>query len=256
MMRYYSAMLSIILVAVFAGLVQGYEVVDVNNGATLKGTVQFKGTVPPDEANVIDKDVDYCGKGEKVGKYVVSDSKVKNAMVWLEGVTKGKAIPKSSVAVAIKNCNALPHVSAGFVGGKYVFKNEDDIMHTVQLKLGLAYHKQVSQRPLKDGATIYNLALPIKGMQIKKPIKKYHRYTKETGFIQIKSNTHNWIRGYIFIFDHPYAVVTNENGAFKMDNIVSGEYLLKIWHEGFGMQERKVRFAEGQLVEADIEFGK
>jgi hypothetical protein len=174
----------------------------------------------------------------------------------LEGVTKGKTIPNSFVAVAIKNCNALPHVSAGFVGGKYVFRNDDDIMHTVQLKLGLAYQKQASQRPLKDGATIYNLALPIKGMQIKKPIKRYHRYTKDTGFIQIRSNTHNWISGYIFIFDHPYAAVTDEKGAFTMNNIISGEYLLKIWHEGFGMQERKIRVAAGQLVEADVEFGK
>jgi hypothetical protein len=239
---------------VFIDLAQGYDVVEVKNGAILKGMVNFKGSVPPDETTVIDKDVDYCGKEHKAGKYVVTNSRVKNVIVWLEGVKKGKPIPKKSVAVIIKNCNAEPLVNAGFVGGKYVFINEDDILHTVQLKLGLAYQKEVSGRPLKAGATIYNIALPIKGLQIKKPIKKYHRYTEETGFIQITSNTHDWIRGYIFIFDHPYATITDEKGTFKLDNVLPGEYLLRTWHEGFGMREKKVKITPGGLVEANIDF--
>ncbi|MCK5504841.1 MAG: carboxypeptidase regulatory-like domain-containing protein, partial [Thermodesulfovibrionia bacterium] len=123
-------------------------------------------------------------------------------------------------------------------------------------KLGLAYQKRVSRRPLEDGATIYNLALPKKGLQIEKPIKKWHRYTEETGFIQVRSNTHNWIRGYIFIFDHPYAAVTDEKGSFLIDNLPPGEYLLKAWHEGFGMKERKIRVKSGETAEVKIAFAK
>lgn len=256
MMRYFLAILSIILLGVFTGLAQGYEVVEVKNGATLKGIVNFKGSVPLDETIVIDKDVDFCGKEKRVGKYVVNHSKVKNAVVWLEGVKQGKAIPQKQVTVTIRSCDAEPLVNIGFVGGNYVFSNEDDILHTIQLKLGLAYQKKASGRPLKDGATIYNIALPIKGLKIKKPIKKYHRHTKDTGFIQIKSNAHNWIRGYIFVFDHPYAAVTDEKGAFMMGNIMPGEYLLKSWHEGFGMQEKMIRITPAGHLEASIEFGK
>jgi hypothetical protein len=142
------------------------------------------------------------------------------------------------------------------VGGEYLFKNEDEILHTIQLKLGLAYQKRISERPVKDGATIYNLALPLKDLQIEKPIKNYHKYSEETGFIQIRSNIHNWINGYIFIFDHPYAAVTDEKGAFVMDNIPPDEYLLKVWHEGFGMQEKKIKVTPGGLVEANIAFDK
>jgi hypothetical protein len=114
----------------------------------------------------------------------------------------------------------------------------------------------VSERPVKDGATIYNIALPLKDLQIEKPIKNYHKYSEETGFIQIRSNIHNWINGYIFIFDHPYAAVTDEKGAFVMDNIPPDEYLLKVWHEGFGMKERKIKVTPGGLVEANIAFGQ
>ncbi len=256
MVRYYGGIFSFLLLVVLVNPAVGYEVVDVANGAIMKGTVNFTGSVPADETPVIDKDVDYCGKNRNTGKYIVTDSRVKNVVVWLEGVEKGKAIPHKPVAVTIKGCNAEPLVNTGFVGGKYVFVNEDDILHTIQLKLGLAYQKQVSGRPVKDGATIYNIALPIKDLQIKKPIKKYHRYTKDTGLIQIKSNVHTWIKGYIFIFDHPYAAVTDEKGAFKMDNIPPGEYLLKTWHEGFGMQEKKIKIMPGDNLEASIEFDK
>jgi hypothetical protein len=241
---------------VSAGAVQGYDVVKVENGATLKGTVNFTGSVPADETIVINADADYCGKEQKVGKYLVSDSKVQNVVVWIEGIEKGKVLPKKEVDVSIKNCRAVPHVNVGFVGGEYVFKNEDEILHTVQSKLGLAYQKKVSSRPLEDGTSIYNLALPRTGHEVKKPVKRWHRYTEDTGFIQIRSNTHNWIRGYIFVFDHPYAAVTDQYGAFEMDGLPAGDYVLKVWHEGFGMQEEKISIKSGKSMEVEIAFAK
>jgi len=156
----------------------------------------------------------------------------------------------------IKDCRVVPHVNVGFVGEEYIFRNDDRILHTIQLKLGLAYQKKVSQRPLEDGASIYNIALPKTGLEVRKPIKKWHRMTADTGFIQIRSNTHNWIRGYIFIFDHPYAAVTDAEGAFEMDGLPPGEYTLKAWHEGFGLQERKINIKTGESVEIEVAFAQ
>lgn len=237
-------------------LAHGYEVIEVKNGANLKGTISFKGSIPQDKSIVVNKDVEYCGKELKTGAYIVENSMVKNVVVWIEGVNRGKKIPKIQVPITIKTCMAVPHVNVGFVNGEYVFRNDDEILHTTQLKLQLAYQKMVSRRPLKDGATIYNLALPKKGVEIKKPVKWWHRYSEDTGFIQIRSNTHNWIGGYIFIFDHPYAAITNEDGEFVIDNIPPGEYLLKIWHEGFGTEEKKIDVKSGETAEVKIAFAK
>ncbi len=254
MMKYFMMILSLISWMGAAHAVMGYDVSDVKNGAAIKGTVTFKGDVPADEKILIDENAEYCGKEQQAGKYIVSDSMVKNVVVWIEGVEKGKAVPLKPVNITIKNCRTVPHVNIGFVGGEYVFRNDDDILHTVQSKLGLAYQKRTSSRPLEDGASIYNLALPQKGLEVRKPVKKWHRYTEETGFIQVRSNTHNWIRGYIFIFDHPYAAVTDEKGAFLIDNLPPGEYVLKVWHEGFGTREQKIKVASGATEEVGIAF--
>jgi hypothetical protein len=256
MIKYFLIIVTMLFGALSVDAVQGYDVIKVSNGATVKGTVNFKGNVPPDETITINTDAEYCGKQQKVGKYLISDSRVKNAVVWIEGIEKGKAVPKKMVDVAIKNCRAVPHVNVGFVGGEYVFRNDDEILHTVQSKLGLAYQKKVSSRPLEDGASIYNLALPKTGIEVKKPIKKWHRITEDTGFIQVRSNTHNWIRGYIFIFDHPYAAVTDAKGTFEMAGLPAGEYTLKAWHEGFGMQEKKINIKSGESVEIEIAFAQ
>lgn len=253
-MKYTTVILAIGLWAVSVNASGGYEVVQVENGATLKGTVNFEGIVPPNERYTIDRDIEHCGKEQEAGVYMVSDSKVKNVVVWVDRVIKGKPITKSTVDLKIEKCMVQPRVSVGFVGGKYVMRNEDDILHTIQLKLGVAYQKRVSGRPVKDGATIYNLALPLKGRRVEKLIKRYHSYSSDTGFVKITSNLHTWIKGYIFVFEHPYAVVTDKKGAFAIDNLLPGEYLLKAWHEGFGSREMKIRVASGEIVERKITF--
>ncbi|KWT76417.1 putative lipoprotein [Candidatus Magnetominusculus xianensis] len=231
-----------------------YEGGALKGGADVKGVVKYSGTPPKEEPVRIGKDEAVCGKEQKPGAYVVSTDKgVKNAVVWLEGVENGKPLPKQDVGISIKGCKIEPLVNVGFVGGDYVIKNEDTILHTVQLKLGLQYHNSMSSRPLIDGSTILNLALPNKDEVINKPIRRYHKLTKDTGYISVKSNTHDWMRGYVFVFDQPYAVVTDNSGKFELTNVPPGDYILKVWHEGTGTYEQKIKVsAETKPIEIDI----
>ncbi len=247
----------LIALLLFTGVAMGYEVVEVKNGATIKGVVSFKGTLPADETIAIDRDVEVCGKEQKLNKYIITDSKVKNAVVFIDRPQKGKPLSADTpVDLTIKNCKVEPLVSVGFVGGRFRFKNDDSILHTLQPKLWLEYQRRVSDRPLKDGATIYNIAFPRKGRVIEKPIKESHRYQPDTGLIRVTSNTHTWMRGYVFAFDHPYAAVTDDKGSFALENLLPGEYVLKVWHEGLGMQERKIKVSFGEVLEVEVEFSK
>ncbi len=236
-------------------VVNAYEVVNVKNGATLKGKVVFKGTPPDDEVIVIDRNPNFCGQEKPTNKYLIKDGRVKNVVIWLEGISKGKPIPERDVSIIIKDCTISPLVSIGFVGKKYRIKNMDPILHTIQLKLGLSYHKDVSTRKLTYGATIYNFALPEQGMEVIKPIKRFHRYTSKTGFIRVTSNAHPWMRGFIFVFDHPYAAITDEKGEFEIDEIPPGEYVLKYWHEGNGIKEQKIRISPGEVKSIELQLG-
>jgi hypothetical protein len=248
---------SILFVAAFAGIALGHEVVEVKDGATIKGVVKFKGTVSADETIAIDRNTDICGKEQKLNKHIINDSMVKNVVVFIDDPKKGKPIPKDSkVELAIKKCMVEPLVSIGFVGGNFILRNDDEILHTLQLKLWLEYQLKVSARPLKDGATIYNIAFPQKGKVIEKPIKAAHRYQADTGVIRVTSNSHTWMRGYVFAFDHPYAAVTDDNGSFVIDNLLPGEYTLKIWHEGFEWQEKKIKLTEKETANIEIVYEK
>ncbi len=273
MSRYFS-ILSIILFILSGWLVQGCKdknstnktsatkkVIFVKNSTAptsnmLKGTVKLKGNVPQDKDIVIDRNINTCGNSQKTNKYIVSNSRIKNVVVWIDNPKKGKALPKKTVKITIKRCEVKPRVNIGFVGGSFLAKNEDPILHTLQLKLWLAYQKKVSSRPLADGISIYNFAMPKQNMQIKKPIKHFHRYRKDTGLIRVTSNAHNWMRGYIFIFDHPYAAITDEKGTFVINDLAPGEYILKAWHEGFGFQKKRIKISSDKGLEVELEFGK
>lgn len=246
-----------LLFAGFPDRIPAYEIKDIKNGGAVKGVVKFIGKVPQAESIAIDKDTSVCGPVHNLDKYRVVNSGMANAVVFIENPGHGKPIPKDSVvALSIHACKVEPLVSIGFVGGKFMFRNNDDILHTLQLKLWLEYQRLASARPLKEGATIYNIAFPKKGVNIEKPIKSYYRYHKDTGFIRVTSNSHPWMRGYVFVFDHPYAAVTDDNGGFMLDNLPQGEYTLNVWHEDLGIEQKTLKVAPGKTLELEVEIGE
>jgi hypothetical protein len=61
--------------------------------------------------------------------------------------------------------------------------------------------------------------------------------------------------GYVYIFTHPYAAVTDEKGEFSIGDIPSGSYEIKAWHEGFGeISLGKVTVAAGEAVIVNANF--
>lgn len=57
---------------------------------------------------------------------------------------------------------------------------------------------------------------------------------------------------YLFVMEHPYFAVTNEEGQFKIEGLRSGEYTLAAWHEEFGEQELKLSI--GATTSSKLEF--
>jgi hypothetical protein len=250
-----AALLLLPFLLLYAGAASAYESVELQDAFSVSGRVTYSGSIdhaPPYTGAMST----YCSKEGLQSRYDLKDSGLNDVVVWIEGIDQGAGFRNRNAEIVIKDCFIFPLVNIGFVGGEYKFTNSDDDLHTIQLKVGLKNHSQVSGRDLSRGATIYNFAMPRKGMTVKKRIKKYHVYSDKRGLIQITSNTDPWMRGYIFIFDHPYAVVTSVNGAFTIDNVPPGEYVLKLWHEAAGLKETRITVKENKGTSVEIDMAK
>ena len=154
------------------------------------------------------------------------------AVVFLKDVTGGTVPTRDTTITHRPGGTFEPAVSIGFVGSQFVFKNEDDQLHTTHLLLHLASQLARSGRPLKNGATVYNIALPIPGMEVSRPIKAYAEFTDDTGVIDVRCNPHPGETASLLVFDHPYAAVSGADGAFTIPDVPAGSHDVWVWHDG------------------------
>ncbi|RJQ47939.1 MAG: PEGA domain-containing protein [Nitrospiraceae bacterium] len=216
-----------------------YEVVDVKNGGSIKGKIKASAKID-DPVLTIDKDVDFCGKSQPARMYILSPAlEVKNVLVFIEEVQKGKAAPKTNITIDNTKCYFEPIVGVAFKGANFVIKNSDNILHNTNLGI-----------LLKDKrSTVYNLALPTKDQVITKPIRR-------GGLHAIKCDAHAWMRAYLYVADHPYAAVTDANGNFELKDLLPGKYKVTIWHEGFAEVTKEVEVAEGKASDLSVTLSK
>lgn len=212
----------------------GYEGGTVSNGGEIKGKIKVTGAIPKDETVTVDKDQQHCGNSLPREKYVISsDGGVQHAVVFIQGINKGKAISKSDVLIDNKKCAFHPHVQVGTLGQSMVVRNDDPMLHNTHMYL--------------NKKTIFNAALPRTGMEIKKPINR-------EGLVEVHCDAHTFMQGWFYIVDHPYITVTDAQGNFAIKDVPPGTYTVKIWHEALGEQEKAVTVAPNGSVEVVAEF--
>jgi hypothetical protein len=204
---------------------------EIKNGGNIEGVVEFAGSpVPQDKAITLSSDVKYCGKERHEGKYLITgDNRIKNVVVFLEAIKAGKAIPNETVTVIDSKCELTPRVAVGFKGNKFIIENDDPVLHSAHV---YAYAK---------GKTMYNIALPERGSTVTKTLTK-------TGLLELNCDCHPWMIGYVYVLDHPYATVTNENGKFTITDVPPGRYTVEAWHEALGTTKITDVNVEGGVV--------
>ncbi len=215
-----------------------YESMEVKNGGSIEGTVEFTGAdVPKDQVvKVMAEYVPYCGKTLPAERYLIKNRKIKNVVVYIEGIKAGRPVPADSVTLTNAGCAFVPHVAVGFKGTNFIQRNDDPIFHNIHTYW--------------DGKTMYNINLPGEGMSITKPLKK-------TGLIEIECDSHHWMHGYIYVTDNPYAVITDDNGEFSLKDIPAGTYTVVAWHEMLDkVWAYRVRVESGKVTTLKLEYKK
>ena len=221
-----------------------YKTIDVTDGATLVGTIKLKGQ-PPAPARVSfparlnHEDKKYCGGHRPLvaSKYVVGAARrLKNVVVWVEGVTRGKKRQKKSGRLVNKFCRFLPHVQSIDVGAKVVVENRDPIMHNTHPSY------------VHDKRTAFNIAMPMKGAKLRKKVRR-------AGVLEAKCDAgHVWMSAWIHAFKHPYHMTTGRDGAFVIGELPAGSYVLKVWHEAAGVVSRQFTVVPSQKLRLDFEL--
>jgi plastocyanin len=214
-----------------------YEAVEVTDGGTLTGVVRFAGVPPRLAPLAVNKNRELCGEQKPSEALVVGrEGGVRGSVILIEGVTRGK---KATGEVVLDNhkCLFVSHVSAVALGDRVRVRNSDTILHNTHGFMG---------KP-----TLFNLALPNKDQVI-----DITRRLRKPGVVRILCDAHPHMSAWMVVHDSPYVAVTDERGAFKIDDIPPGTYRVTMWHEGFRARgvdkDGRPQYDDPQTVSRDI----
>ena len=147
---------------------------------------------------------------------VITDPKtrgLKNAVVWVESVPA--RIPPEALSTVIQDQNNWtfrPHVLAVRALQTVRFVNSD-----------LSNHNVHSVTP---GAE-FNFATPGS-----KDYQVTYRFRRPTGTdpVKLACDTHTWMRGWVYVFEHDAYAVTDATGKFRIDAVPAGSRRLRVHH--------------------------
>ncbi|MGF1579020.1 MAG: hypothetical protein ACFCD0_06620 [Gemmataceae bacterium] len=169
-----------------------------------------------------------CGKVP--GDDWVVDAKtrgVKWVAVFLKPSAKNgkiKVAPKAAAADLKKviidqpACRFIPHMTTMTEGAVLVAKNSSTILHN--FKYGQPFNpRQISG----NVAIVGGLSVNITGAVADDSLP-----------INIECNIHPWMRGYLWVLDHPYHAVTDEKGVVTLKHVPAGRYRVMAYHGATG----------------------
>ena len=215
----------------------GYEVTEVTDGGSIAGTITVSGPVTKLPARKIGKDPQVCGTAQRESqKFIVNQAgAVRNAVVIVQGVKRGKAMPAAAQNAEIdqNKCEYSPHVQVMAVNTEIALKNSDPILHNIQF--------------FEGDNSLFNIAQPVQGQVNKKKLEK-------TGTIYVECAVHGWMQGNVVVVDNPYYAVTDENGKFSIPDLPPGKYQVKIWHEYLGESTREITVAAKAATPLDADL--
>lgn len=205
----------------------------------MAGTVRLTGDVPADSVVRPTSDTNVCGT-QFIDTTMVRDGDgLGGVIVWLDGVTTGKAMPYiRRHDIANDGCRLTPRVQAVAAGGTLNVRSLDRVVH----------RNRVRRDGDPDSAGVL-VTVNDEGQVV--PIE---HVLGTPGLLEVRCDQHPWTRAWIAIFAHPYFTVTKPDGSFTLDSVPAGRYRLMTWHERAGASSREVVVDGGGRAEAKVEL--
>jgi plastocyanin len=205
---------------------------------SIEGTVTFSGTIPKSAV------ADDAGRHHDLLEVDAATRGLRHVVVYL---TRADASKFSGGSMAGTNASSqtlvvdqvdyafTPRVLAVREGQAVTFKNSDPANHNIR----------ASASNNRNG---FNVFTGVDG-------KYEHRFAVEPQYrpVRFGCDIHPWMRGWLFVFDHPYFGLTDEKGRFTIAAAPAGEYQLHIEQPDIGhRQQRKITIITNETSKADI----
>jgi plastocyanin len=220
-----------------------YRVVPVDDGAALGGRVTFSGEVPAPKRLLVTKDEEICGFGyqERFDVSVAPGGGLAGVVVVVEGVTEGKEWPDAAAGHVVdqRDCIFQPNLQVIPKWTEMSIVNSDPVLHNIH----------AWELMDEGGRTLFNLGQPPEREVIIQALRP-----RRGSRIRLECDAHDFMQGWIYAADSPYAVATNEDGSFRIDGIPPGEYTITAWHPFLGVREQVVELELGGEGEVAFDF--
>ena len=267
-------MVSRVLLFAFCAIIMStpvwsYTDITVENGGTLKGKVTLLGDKPRSMAmNLVTiPDAVYCGRiSTGTGWRIVEDfiigqdGSLKDAVVTLKDVKRGKAFKLNKVEVEAIDCDFSPFVNVIKDQDELTVINMDPIEHDIQgyetareRGARVLFNRPLPMNPFHKVVSLFgdNAHTHMPGQPM---VEKIHLRKNRNIFV-MQCGFHPYMFSWGVVLDNPYYSITKEDGVFEISDIPPGEYEVVVWHPGMkSYLQQKVQVEAGKTVNVNFQY--
>ena len=244
MKRWILVVIAGIGVFVFAWSSFAYQEVSIKNGGTIRGKVTITGDKPrPMAFNMVTiPDAVYCGRiSTGTGWRIVEDfiihkdGSLKDAVVMIDGIEKGKSFNSPEARIDAIDCDFLPFVNVLRDQHEITVVNMDPVEHDIQgyetsriRGARVLFNRPLPMNPFHTVLGMLNSHQHLEG----KPMVQKIHLRKGRNIFVMQCGFHPYMFSWGVVVKNPYYSITQEDGLFEITDILPGDYTVKVWHAG------------------------